>query len=174
MTQPRKAEEAREPPANGSSAGPHDTPPRMAYNPGSLNTPAVWSPDYQPLLGSYRGSTWFEAAILRPSQAQGSTTSPFRLPSSGSNLNFNARSPSWLNRLGTSPVGLETTLRYDPVLEVANTAAHGEGGSRWKVQSNFCASNDHREHVVRWDTDGSLRALLPLSCLETGLQSSPE
>ncbi|KAJ7348584.1 hypothetical protein DFH08DRAFT_698579 [Mycena albidolilacea] len=129
--------------------------------------------------GTYRGSTWFESAILRPSQAQASTRSPFRLPSSRSNLNFNAHSASWLNRLGASPVGLETTLGYDPILEVANTAAHGEGSSRWKVQSNFCASNDHREHVVTWDADGSLvqgtaRALLPLSYLETGLRLSPE
>lgn len=86
------------------------------------------------LRGTYHGFTWFEAAILRPSLA--------------------AASGSWLNRAGDAPVGLDTDLGYDPVLEVK--AAHG--GSRWHLQSNLCASDEDREHIVTWDADGTCHA----------------
>ncbi|KAJ7888580.1 hypothetical protein B0H14DRAFT_2337008 [Mycena olivaceomarginata] len=79
------------------------------------------------LKDTYRGFTWFEAAILRPGQAAA----------------VNERSP------GGSLPGLDAALGYDPVLEVA--APHG--GTRWELQRNFCASEGYREHVISWDSN---------------------
>ncbi|KAF8179724.1 hypothetical protein K438DRAFT_1977092 [Mycena galopus ATCC 62051] len=39
-----------------------------------------------------------------------------------------------------------------PALEVEVEAE--EGGRRWKVQADYCASREYREHVV-WDADGA-------------------
>ncbi|KAJ7610740.1 hypothetical protein DFH06DRAFT_1016401, partial [Mycena polygramma] len=81
------------------------------------------------LRGQYRtypGYSWFEAAILRPSQAPDSRP--------------------WVN-LADTPVELDSTTRYDPKLEV-------EGGDkcRWPLQRNFCASSESRAHVITWNS----------------------
>ncbi|KAJ7236590.1 hypothetical protein B0H12DRAFT_1238473 [Mycena haematopus] len=69
-----------------------------------------WCTD-QSLEGTYRGHTWFEAAILRSNEA-------------------------------------DLTMAH----EVHNAAAV-DGGTRWAVQRNFCASRVFREHVIAWDAD---------------------
>jgi hypothetical protein len=83
--------------------------------------------------GTYNGYTWFEAAILRPSQCSD-----------------RAEARLWLDRAVQGPIGVDAALGYEPTLEVM-----GERNSRWRVQKNFTASREFREHVVVWDADGT-------------------
>ncbi|KAF7348982.1 hypothetical protein MVEN_01419200 [Mycena venus] len=104
------------------------------------------------LRGTYRGSTWFEAAILRPSQAQAPSPSPPPTPPPTQTQTQTQTQPPHHGPPASAPppAGLDPALGYDPVLEVASAAADGDGRRRWNVQRNFCASNDHRAHVVAW------------------------
>ncbi|KAJ6481430.1 hypothetical protein C8R47DRAFT_1218213 [Mycena vitilis] len=81
------------------------------------------------LRGTYAGHSWFEAAILRPSQA----------PNAG----------PWITLAEDGPVRLDPQIWYDPELEITRTGPGG--GGRWMVQRNFCADHEFREHVVTWD-----------------------
>jgi len=93
------------------------------------------------LQGTYNGFTWFEAAILRPSEGAIPTSSPDRDAN---------RALDW----GGNPNGLsasDTALEYDSSLEVTSP----DGGSRWEVQRNLCASEEFLEHTVAWDADGA-------------------
>ncbi|KAJ6480593.1 hypothetical protein C8R47DRAFT_1218782 [Mycena vitilis] len=76
-------------------------------------------------VGTCPGCSWFEAAILRPSQA----------PNSEPCIN--------------APVELDSAA-YDTKLEVEGAGPEGNE-SRWPVQKNFCASNESREHVLTWN-----------------------
>ncbi|KAK7042032.1 hypothetical protein R3P38DRAFT_2888199 [Favolaschia claudopus] len=87
-----------------------------------------WCSD-QAIRGTYRGSTWFEAAILRPSQA--SSPSPSPLP---------------------PPTGLDTTIGWDPVLEVKYSPSSPDISpkSRFQIQHNRCAHQEYLTHRVVW------------------------
>ncbi|KAJ7676794.1 hypothetical protein DFH06DRAFT_1079894 [Mycena polygramma] len=88
-----------------------------------------WCSD-ESLRGTYAGYSWFEAAILRSSQA------PNTVP--------------WIALAEDVPVGLDERFFYDPKLEVRGEgAAHDQ--RRWAVQRNLCADREFREHVINWN-----------------------
>ncbi|KAJ6522855.1 hypothetical protein B0H19DRAFT_1202261 [Mycena capillaripes] len=88
------------------------------------------------IRGTYFGSSWFEAAILRPSQAS------------------DAAAALRLARAADASTGLDV---YDPALEVRAADADANDGTRWALQQNFCGSREYRQHVVSWaiTADGS-------------------
>ncbi|KAJ7098467.1 hypothetical protein C8R43DRAFT_251617 [Mycena crocata] len=94
-----------------------------------------WS-DVYGTRGTYQGRTWFEAAILRPSQ----------LPADSVDLE------SWLERAVHSPTAMDADEGYDSTIEVKRP----EKTSRWMVQMNFVASLQFRQHSVIWYADGSV------------------
>ncbi|KAJ7153980.1 hypothetical protein C8R43DRAFT_864605, partial [Mycena crocata] len=76
--------------------------------------------------GTYRGYTWFEAAILRPTQMPTTFVEPgFQLD--------------------------DAVTAYDPTLEVEAP----DESTRWMVERNFTASMESRQHSVSWYTDAT-------------------
>ncbi|KAJ7610741.1 hypothetical protein DFH06DRAFT_1345848 [Mycena polygramma] len=82
--------------------------------------------DYQDTYPEY---SWFEAAILRLSQA------PDAVP--------------WITSAANAPVELDLTMGYDPKLEVQGAGPNGDK-SRWPVQRNY-GGERFLTYVVTWN-----------------------
>ncbi|KAJ6534410.1 hypothetical protein B0H19DRAFT_1383539 [Mycena capillaripes] len=97
------------------------------------------------IRGTYRGSSWFEAAILRPSQA-GDAAAALRLT-----YNFDEYAPVDLDVYDPDAYDLRINIPtvYHPAFEV-RADADADAGTRWALQWNFCGSPEDREHVVSW------------------------
>ncbi|KAJ7705704.1 hypothetical protein B0H16DRAFT_1346082 [Mycena metata] len=86
--------------------------------------------------GTYRGWTWFEAAILRRSQVVPRVLSL----------------DTWMSNATHGVIPMDASVGYDPAAELKDST----GKSRWNVQRNVTASNQFREHTVTWEADGSV------------------
>ncbi|KAJ6477829.1 hypothetical protein C8R47DRAFT_643047 [Mycena vitilis] len=80
------------------------------------------------LQGTYAGHSWFETAIMRPSQAPDAD--------------------AWTTLAEDGAVKLDPKIQYDPALE--GPLPGPDGKTRWMVQRNFCAHREFREHFVTW------------------------
>ncbi|KAJ7676705.1 hypothetical protein DFH06DRAFT_1168856 [Mycena polygramma] len=85
------------------------------------------------LQGTYAGHSWFEAAVVRLSQAP--------------------NAEPWITLAEDGPVKLDPKIWYDPELEVRRAGRDSE--SRWMLQRNFCALRYFLEHVVAWGAGAS-------------------
>ncbi|KAJ7267130.1 hypothetical protein C8J57DRAFT_1068232 [Mycena rebaudengoi] len=85
--------------------------------------------------GTYNGSfTWFEAAIFPPTRSEA-------MPSDLVRLDRTVQQPAEIPGRG-----------YHHRLEVVNIA-HPDRPSRWRIQTNVCASSHPKEHTVIWEAD---------------------
>ncbi|KAK7007596.1 hypothetical protein R3P38DRAFT_3028170 [Favolaschia claudopus] len=99
------------------------------------------------LAGTYRGYTWFEAAIFRPSQLRISSRARSSLTTG-----FNGYR-AWDSDLEVVVYTPPTTATKDDrqtEFTEKETKTTAQAITRWNIQHNLCASKEHKEHRVVW------------------------
>ncbi|KAK7042744.1 hypothetical protein R3P38DRAFT_3348649 [Favolaschia claudopus] len=102
--------------------------------------------------GTYRGYTWFEAAIFRPSQLRNSSRARSSLTTG---FNGYRAWDSDLEVVHTPPTTAteddnRQTESTEKETETETKTATARAITRWNIQHNLCASKEHKDHRVVW------------------------